>query len=490
MTEFGVAIPEHGLDRQLLLDHMQALRGGDVRWRDHRAFGLVYHHSAEHTELLKEAYGLFFSENGLNPMAFKSLQRMERDVVRMTAKMFHGDEHVVGSMTSGGTESLLLTVLAYRNHARRKRPWVRRPEIIVPESVHAAVMKAGEYFDVKIVKTPVGTDCAADVEAVKGAVSRNTIAIVTSAPSYPYGVIDSIEVLGTFASERGIPLHVDACLGGFLLPWVEKLGYPVQPFDFRVRGVTSISADIHKYGYAAKGASTLLYRSVDYFRDQVFAEVNWCGGVYGGVTMAGTRPGGPIAAAWASLHGLGESGYMANAKVVMEATQGFMDGIRGMPELAILGRPAMSVFSYGARDKSLGMYAVADQLETKGWHVDRLQRPPAIHLIINPGHAKIVEQYLQDLREAIKYVKAHPDTALEGTAPMYGLIAKAPMRKMVKNNVVSMLTGMYAQDAGRQDADGGEHGTDAPGVPKPILTLMRLKSRVQRMFGAAAPKGK
>jgi sphinganine-1-phosphate aldolase len=480
MTDSGATIPQKGLDKQALLEQMKTLQEGDVRWREHRAFGLVYHHSAAHTDLLKAAYTLYFSENGLNPMAFKSLQRMERDVVRMTANLFRGDSDAVGSMTSGGTESLLLAVLTYRNHARRKYPWIRKPEIIIPESAHVAFRKAGEYFGVKIVKTPLQPDFRADVSAVEQHINRNTIAIVGSAPSYPHGVVDPIEELAGLAARHNIPMHVDACLGGFFLPWVEKLGYPVPLFDFRVPGVTSMSADVHKYGYASKGASTILYRHLDYFRDQIFAEVDWSGGAYGGATMAGTRPGGAIAAAWASLNALGEQGFMDNARAVMETTALFREGIRAIPELTILGDPAMSVLAYGARDNKISIYAVADQLDKRGWHVDRIQRPEGIHIIVNPGHAAIVDAYLQDLRDAVAHVKAHPEAALDGTAPMYGLIAKMPLRSMVKRNVVSIFAGLYTQKDQAAMEDAGEEET--PGVPKPILLFMRIKAGLNRVF--------
>ena len=466
-------IPEVGLEKQALLDRMQAMRSGDVQWRQNKAFGLVYRHSDEHTDLIKTAYSLFLSENGLNPMAFKSLQQMERDVVGMTGGMFHGDADVVGSMTSGGTESLLLAVLTYRNHARRKRPWIRRPELVIPESAHVGFIKGGEYFNVKIVQTPLRPDYRADVGALESRINRNTIGIVGSAPSYPYGVVDPIEELGAVALRHRVPLHVDACLGGFFLPWVEKLGLPVGRFDFRVPGVTSISADLHKYGYAAKGASTVVYRSLDFFRDQIFAEVDWCGGVYGGATMAGTRPGGAIAAAWASLNSLGQSGYMENARAVMETARRYIEGVRAIPGLYVLGEPQMSVFAFGAKDNRISMYAVADKLEESGWHVDRLQRPESIHLIINPGHAEVADQYLADLRAAVDHVSAHPETALQGMAPMYGLIAEAPLRKMVKRNVVNMLTQLYTQ---RDHADLGDDEPSASSVPKPAIQFLRFKA--------------
>ncbi len=479
MADSMKSIPEHGMDKDHILSQMEALSAEDVRWQDHRAFALVYHHSEEHTDLLKAAHGMFFSANGLNPMAFKSLQVMERDVTRMTASMFHGDEKTVGTMTSGGTESLLLAVLTYRDRARKKKPWIRRPEIVIPESAHTAFIKAGEYFDVTIVRVPVRADFRADVDAMARRINRNTIAIVGSAPCYPYGVVDPIEDLGALAQCRNLPLHVDACLGGFFLPWVERLGHRVPPFDFRVPGVTSISADVHKYGYAAKGASTIVYRNMDYLRHQFYADVNWCGGVYAGATMAGTRPGGPIAAAWASLHALGEEGFLSNARTVMDTAKRLQEGIGAIPELYVLGEPEMGVFAYAAKDKGFSVYALGDFMERKGWSVDRLQRPESLHAMLNPGHAKIVEPYLNDLREGVAYVKAHPGAAFEGMAPMYGLIAKAPMRRMVRNNVLSIIGQLYSGDGAAPDLDAASDGAGTPpGVPKPVLALMRMKAKL------------
>ncbi len=468
-------IPLQGLDKGVLLERLQALSSGDIRWREHRAFALVYELSDEHTAFLQEAYGLFLATNALNPMAFKSLRSMEREVVRMTANLLHGDTDVVGVMTSGGTESLLLPVLAYRQRARARWPWIKRPEIIVPESAHPALMKGGEYFDVRIVRTPLTADFRADVDAIRRRITSNTIAIVGSAPCYPYGVVDPIEELAGLARERGIGLHVDACLGGFLLPWIERVGRALPTWDFRVPGVTSISADLHKYGYAAKGASVVVYRSMDYLRHQFFADADWCGGVYASSSLPGTRPGGAIAAAWASLKAIGEDGFMDNARRMLDVSQRFKDGIRAIPPLEVLGDPPVGVMAFGSRDKRLSGFAVADFLGERGWHVDRLQHPESIHLILNPGHEHVVDEYLEDLRAAVAHVRAHPDASLEGSAPMYGLVARAPMRRMVKRNVLKVIERLHS--------GAGDGTDDATHLPAPLLRLMRWRARAARLFG-------
>lgn len=489
MENIGKSIPKQGIGKAELLERMNVLREGDVDWQQHRAFSLVFHHTDDHTEFLKEVYTLFFAENGLNPMAFKSLKTFEHDVVRMTASLLNGGQEAVGAMTSGGTESIMLAVRTYRDRARREKPWIKKPEIVVPLSGHVAFDKAGDYFDVKIVHAPLQEDFRADVKAVDARINDRTIALVGSAPSYPQGVIDPIEELASIAQRCDLGMHVDACIGGFFLPWAEKLGYPIPPFDFRVPGVTSMSADLHKYGYAAKGASTVLYRSMDYLRHQFFAYVDWPGGVYASASMPGTRPGGCLAAAWASLQTLGEDGFLRNAEIVMNATKHFIDGINAIPELEVLGQPAMSVFAYHPTTKGLSCYAIADHLEAKGWHIDRQHKPECIHLMINPGHAQIADAYLDDLRDAVDYVKTHPEAAAEGSAPTYGLIAKAPMRGLVKRNILAMMEQMYGTEGTMpnlgnlpeegEDEEGGEDRAAPGAVPRPLVWAMKLHARAR-----------
>mgnify|MGYP001000221556 CR=1 FL=1 len=293
----GMHIPENGQDQAALLEQMRSYGQEDADWRGGKTWSLVYSLGEEHTNFLKQAHGLFFSENALNPLAFKSLKRFESEVVRMAATMLHGDKDVVGTMTAGGTESCLLAVKTYRDLARAKRPWLRKPEMIVPESIHMAFEKGAHYFGVKPVRVPVDEHYRVDLDVVRKRINRNTALIIGSAPSYPFGVIDPIEGLGKIAQEKGIPLHVDGCLGGFMLPFVERLGNKVPPFDFRVPGVTSMAADVHKYGYSAKGASVILYRSMEYLKHQFFVYTDWSGGIFISPALLGTRCGGPIAEA-------------------------------------------------------------------------------------------------------------------------------------------------------------------------------------------------
>ncbi|MDP3284149.1 MAG: aminotransferase class V-fold PLP-dependent enzyme, partial [Desulfobacterales bacterium] len=308
------SIPTKGIPRDKLLSRMEAMREKDADWRSGKTWSLVYYAGEEHTGFLKNAHNMFFSENGLSPLAFPSLKIFENEVIAMTARMLGGDEEVSGAMTSGGTESILMAMKAYRQLARATRPSVKEPEILLPVTAHPAFEKAAHYFDLKTVHSPVGNDFKADVNAARELITDNTIVMAGSAPAYPHGVIDPIPELAAVAKEKGIGFHVDSCLGGFMLPWLNKLGYPVTPFDFSVPGVTSISADIHKYGYAAKGASVVLYRSKELRRHQFFVYSDWPGGIYASPSMTGTRAGGSIAAAWAAINAIGEEGYMRLAE--------------------------------------------------------------------------------------------------------------------------------------------------------------------------------
>lgn len=424
-----------------VLLRLRERREKDAQWHKGRTFSLVYHAGDAHTELLQQAYRLYFAENALNPMAFPSLLQMENEVVAMTAGLLGGDDAVAGTMTSGGSESLLMAVKTYRDKARAERPELGQPEMVLPISAHPALLKAAHYLGVRPVLCPVGEDFRVDLAAVERALTDRTICIVGSAPSYPQGVVDPIERLGELALARGIGLHVDACLGGFMLPFLSKLGHAVPPFDFRVPGVTSISADLHKYGFAAKGASTILYRSEALRRHQFFAHTDWPGGLFASTTMLGTRPGGAIAAAWAALTALGEEGYLRMAAGIMQTTRALQEGISRIADLRILGRPVMSVFAFAAERTNL--MAVADAMELRGWHIDRQLAPSSIHLMLTPAHAGIVAPYLHDLKECTEHVAAHPEIATQGSAAMYGMLAQIPDGGMVRELILQHIGGLY-----------------------------------------------
>ncbi|MBK9713317.1 MAG: aspartate aminotransferase family protein [Kouleothrix sp.] len=399
MSDSMPRLPAGGRPRERVLDAMRARRSDDVKWQAGRVWSLVFYPGDQIAGLVKDAYALFFSENGLNPTAFPSLRGFETDVVAMTAGLLGGDAEVAGNMTSGGTESILLTVLTAREWGRARRPAVREPEMILPLTAHPAFDKAAHYFGVRPVRVPVRKDFRADVAAVEAAITKNTVLLVGSAPSYPHGVVDPIADLARVARRRGLLLHVDACVGGMMLPFVRRLGYPAPEFDFGVPGVTSISVDLHKYGYAAKGASVILYRSRELHRHQLFAQTDWPGGIYASPTMTGTRPGGAIAAAWAVMQHLGESGYLAIADEVMRTTVRLKQGIGEIAGVRVLSDPDMSVFAIGS--DTLDIYEVGDELTLRGWHLDRQQFPPCLHMTVNAAHAKVADAFLRDLAAAV-----------------------------------------------------------------------------------------
>jgi glutamate/tyrosine decarboxylase-like PLP-dependent enzyme len=449
------ALPAHGTPNDPLIRELAAMRRQDVDWEGGRCFALVYHAGAEHQALLRDASGMFLADNGLNPMAFKSLKRMEAEVVKMTARLLHGPASACGTMTSGGTESLLLAMLAYRERARRKKPWILRPEVVLPETAHVAFEKAAHLFGLKLRRAPMDDQYRADLKAMKRLIGPSTILLVGSAPQYPHGAVDPIEEIGELAERHNLPLHVDACVGGFMLPFVEKLGEPVPAWDFRVPGVTSISADLHKYGYAAKGASVLVYRRVEDLKHQFFIATDWCGGIYASPTIAGTRPGGPIAAAWAGLRGLGEDGYLELTRRALAAKKQIVEGIRAIDGVRVLGQPPGTVIAFASSDPAIDIYAVADQLSDRGWHFDRQQSPPSVHLTIMAAHLDSAGAFLDDLAAAVQAVRSNPELKSRGDAAMYGMMAKLPVRTAVKLAVSKIMEGMYGPEGKAPDLSAG-----------------------------------
>ncbi|NIV35324.1 MAG: aminotransferase class V-fold PLP-dependent enzyme [Anaerolineae bacterium] len=441
-------LPSQGTSSDMVLERMNELRERDANWRAGKTWSLVYHAGDQVTELLKEAYTMFFSENGLNPMAFPSLRTFEAEVLAMTAGLLGGDEGTAGSMTSGGTESILMAVKAAREWAIARQPAITAPEMILPATAHPAFQKAAHYFGVKPVQIPVLSDFRADVNAVRAGITPNTALIVGSAPSYPQGVVDPIDELARIAQEHNLLCHVDACVGGFMLPFVRKLGYPVPRFDFRVPGVTSISVDLHKYAYAAKGASVILYKDKALRRHQFFVSTDWSGGIYASPTMTGTRPGGAIAAAWAVMNHLGEAGYLGIADTVMQTVTKLREGIEAIDGVDVLGDPAMSVLAIGS--EQLNIYEIGDELTLAGWHMDRQQRPPSLHLTVTHAHAQVADQFLRDLARAVAQARRLSAAKLSNAAKV-GLVRTAA--KLLPAKWMSALTSRSSSVTGLDGAD-------------------------------------
>jgi sphinganine-1-phosphate aldolase len=436
-------IPATGRSADEVIDALAAMRDDDVDWRRGRVFSLVYHAGDAHERLLQRAHAVYASANLLNPMAFKGLHKLEREIVEMAASLLHGPASAVGSVTSGGTESILCAMAAYKARATRWRPFVRKPVVVAPRTIHPAFDKAAHWFGLELRKVDVGADLRADLAAYARAIDHRTILLVASAPQYPHGVVDPIAAIGELATKRKLPLHVDACVGGWMLPWLERLGRPVPRWDFRVPAVTSISADLHKFAYAGKGASVLVWRDMDWMKHQFFIATDFPGGIYASPTLIGTRPGGPIAAAWAALMATGEAGYLELARNAAKAADRLRDGLVAIPGLRVLGAPDSTIVAWTCEGDGARCFAIADRMEARGWSIDRQHKPASIHLTVTANHLAIVDEYLADLRAAVGEVERDPSLAKSGTAPMYGMAAKLPVRGLVARQVRKVLEGLY-----------------------------------------------
>ena len=413
------ALPERGLPRDEVMRQLVAMKQGDQDWRGGRVFSLVYSAGDEVHELLQDALSLYSAENGLNVLAFPSIATMQHDIVSITATLLGADDptaggSVEGYLTSGGTESLLQAVKTARDVGRERG--IARPSVVAGESAHAAFTKAADYFDVDLVRVPVGDDFRTSAAALADACTEDTIMVVGSAPSYPHGVIDPIADIADLARSRGILCHVDACMGGYLLPFLTELGRVDIPFDFRVPGVTSVSADVHKYGYASKGVSVILYRTHELARKQVFTTTDWLGGFYASTAVAGTRPAGPIAAAWAAFMHIGHEGYLELTRTAHDAARVLRSGIESVPGLTVRGDPPATVLAFGARDpESLDIFAVGERLASQGWYLDRQNRPDSLHATVHAGSAATVPSLVEDLRRAVSSVGSSRTRARDTT---------------------------------------------------------------------------
>ena len=408
-----------GRDRQSILDELATMAAEEDRIADlGHVSGSIYHGGHDHYAFLTEAFRLFAHANVLQRDMYPSATKLEAEIVAMTASMLHGDSAVCGVVTFGGTESLINPMLVYRDRARKEKG-ITEPEVIIPVTAHVALEKAGHLLGVKVVRAPLGDDWRVDLDWVKQHLTENTVALVGSAPNYAHGVIDPIEELAAIARERDIGLHVDACLGGFILPWGEKLGRSIPRFDFRVPGVTSISADTHKYGYALKGTSVLLYRDSDLRRYQYFNFPDWPGGIYFSPGLSGSRSGGLVAATWAAMVSLGEAGYLEIARKIFDTAGTIRAGIDATPELEVIGDPT---FLVAFRSPELNIYHVNDHLIARGWRLNALHLPPALHFCVTrPNTAPgVAEAFLSDLGEAVVYAR-HPAREEPKSGALYGL---------------------------------------------------------------------
>jgi glutamate/tyrosine decarboxylase-like PLP-dependent enzyme len=437
-------IPEVGRTTAEVLREMEALKAREeARWKEGYASGCVYHGDADFVGFLTSVYALQSQSNALHCDVWPSASKFESEIVSMTANMLGAEQtpdEICGSVTSGGTESILLAMKVHRDWARHQKG-IAEPEIVAPTTAHVAFDKAAQFLDMKMVRVAVAVDYRADVAAIQNALTRNTAVIVGSAPAFPHGVIDPIAELSELARSRGIGCHTDSCLGGFLLPWAERLGYPVPLFDFRLPGVTSMSADTHKYGYAPKGTSVVLYRGLELRRYQYFTATEWPGGLYFSPTVAGSRPGALLAGCWAAIVATGKQGYLQAAKRILETATTIHRGIESIPALRVLGDP-LWVIAFDS--PSLDIYRILDSMTARGWSLNGLHKPAAIHICVTLRHTQpgVAERFLADLCAAVEEVQANPNAA-GGMAPMYGMAGTLPFRGVVDDMLKRFIDRLY-----------------------------------------------
>lgn len=415
-------IPQTGLQKEALLERLESYRENDMPWREGRTFGYVFDPGKEVDAIAKEAYTRFLSENALDPTVFPSLLRFENEVISMARDHLRGDEDVVGAFSSGGTESIILSVKTARDYCRATRPHIKTPKMVLPVTAHAAFHKAAAYLDVQPVIVPVNPDTfRVDVAAMEAAIDEDTILLVASAPSYAHGVVDPVPELGALAESKGLLFHVDACIGGFLLPYFERLGAKFPRFDFSVPGVTSISMDLHKYAYCPKGASVLLHRSAKLRRAQIFACAEWSGYTVVNTTVQSSKSGGPLAAAWAVLNFVGDDGYLEYARGLKTATDTVVAGIQKMTDLRVLGRPDMSLVAFTS--ETINPFVLADEMKSRGWYIQAQlsqdNSPANIHLSINPSNVPWANELLKDLADSVEAARSVVVQEMSGLGQMF-----------------------------------------------------------------------
>ncbi|MCB9235293.1 MAG: aminotransferase class V-fold PLP-dependent enzyme [Bacteroidia bacterium] len=438
--------PKEGRSREEILAEMEEFNKIESpRWADGYVSGAVYHGDPEHIDFLNQVYALNSQSNPLHSDLWPSATKFEAEIVSMTAHMMgkgqpEVKDDICGSVSSGGTESICLAMKTYRDWARETKG-ITAPEMILPTTAHAAFDKAAHYYGIKQVRIPIGEDFRADLKALKNAITPNTIVIVGSAPAFPHGIVDPIEEMSEMALAAGVGFHTDSCLGGFVLPWAEQLGYAIEKHDFRLPGVTSMSVDTHKYGYAAKGTSVVLYRNPELRQFQYYTTTEWPGGLYFSPTFAGSRPGALSAACWAAMVSIGEKGYLEASDRIMKTAIQIKEGIRSIPELRLLGDPH---FVIAFASDQLNIYRVSDEMTHKGWNLNGLHKPSCIHLAVTLRHTQegVADRFIADLKASVAEVIAHPK-ASGGNAPVYGMAANIPFRGMVSDILKKYMDAVY-----------------------------------------------
>ena len=476
-------IPEKGVDVDQLFAQLSSFKKNDLDWQSGRVFGYVYDPGKEAREVSKRAYMEFLTENGLDFTSFPSLLKLETDLISMAATHLGGDEKVVGNFSSGGTESIIMAVKAARDYWRAKRPDIAQPEMVLPVTAHAAFHKAAHYMNVRVVPVEVGPDFRAVPELMEKAITPNTILLVASSPSYAHGVVDPIPEAAAIAQKHGLLCHVDACVGGFLLPYYKKLGADVPDFDFSVPGVTSISMDWHKYAYTAKGASIVLYRSAEIRKHQIFACAKWTGYSIVNTAVQSSKTGGPMAGAWATLQYIGSDGYMEIARRTRETTRILADGIAAIDGLRLMACPDFCMFSFTSDDFSI--FSLVDEMNSRGWYIQAqlafANSKENAHVSVAAGNVGHEKAFLSDLADSVAVVKSQPASDLAQTAQAE--LAKLDLATLTDKDIQDMmaLVGMGG-DSGGLPSKMGDINEIMNAAP-PELRERLLTVYVNQVFG-------
>ena len=403
-------IPPKGLPKEEIFKILQSYKGEDLDWKSGRVLGFIYDPGKKVHDVTHEAYTMYLTENALDPLSFPSLLRLENEVVRMTANLLGCDNKVVGNFTSGGTESLILAVKTARDYSRAVKPHIKEPELVLPITAHSSFFKACHYLGIKPVVTRVHDDSfGADVDAMRKAITDNTILLVASAPGYAHGVVDPVPEIAALALEKDLLCHVDACVGGIHLSYMRKLGYDVPDFGLDVPGVTSLSVDLHKYGYAAKGASIVLHKNKELRKYQIWGCSRWTGYPVINSAITSAKSGGPMAAAWAVLNYMGDDGYMEIVQEVMQATKLMIEGVNRIDGLRVLGNPDMCMFALASTTDKINVYHLAEEMKKTGWYLQpqfaRENSPSNLHISLNRSTVPQAEAFLKDFEETVAEIK-------------------------------------------------------------------------------------
>lgn len=425
----------------------------DVEWNRGWVSGATYNCSPELTTLNTEVYRKFMWSNPLHMDVFPFVRKMEAEVVQWCVDIYNGGEEACGVLTSGGTESILMAMRAYQQLGLERG--IRHPEIIAPISVHCAFNKAASYFRMKLTLVPVDPlTRKVNVKAMAAAISSNTVVLVGSAPHFPHGIIDPISDIAQLAHKNNLCCHVDCCLGGFLVPFMEKAGFKLDPCDFRVKGVTSISADTHKYGYTPKGTSVIMYSNKKLRHKQFFVDPNWQGGVYVTPTMAGSRPGGTIATTWATMMHLGEEGYIDATRKIVNTAQKVVAAVKSTPGLYVLGSPKLSVVAFGSKD--FDIYRLSTALTEKGWNLNILQFPPSVHICFTLVHTQegVAERFIADMQSSTAEIMKQPKQKGTGSAVLYGTSQNIADRSLISEMAMRFMDLYYKAGPVSEDERG------------------------------------